>query len=141
MEITFEGLREAGIRIPKPLGQTVSIIGGIVIGQAAVQAGIVSAPLVIVVSITGIAAFIIPHFELGLAFRLLRFPVLLMGGTLGLFGVVISIYLIYWYMVSLRSFGVPYMQPFAPLVLRDFKDTFVRVPWFRMKKNQSLRCG
>ncbi|WP_418041304.1 MULTISPECIES: spore germination protein [Paenibacillus] len=134
MEITFEGLREAGIRIPKPLGQTVSIIGGIVIGQAAVQAGIVSAPLVIVVSITGIAAFIIPHFELGLAFRLLRFPVLLMGGSLGLFGVVISIYLIYWYMVSLRSFGVPYMQPFAPLVLRDFKDTFVRVPWFRMKK-------
>ncbi|MCM3173499.1 spore germination protein [Paenibacillus sp. MER 99-2] len=134
MEITFEGLREAGIRIPKPLGQTVSIIGGIVIGQAAVQAGIVSAPLVIVVSITGIAAFIIPHFELGLAFRLLRFPVLLVGGTLGLFGVVISIYLIYWYMVSLRSFGVPYMQPFAPLVLRDIKDTFVRVPWFLMKK-------
>ena len=134
MEITFEGLREAGIRIPKPLGQTVSIIGGIVIGQAAVQAGIVSAPLVIVVSITGIAAFIIPHFELGLAFRLLRFPVLLMGGTLGLFGVVISIYLLYWYMVSMRSFGVPYMQPFAPLVLRDFKDTFIRVPWFLMKK-------
>ncbi|PQP80100.1 spore germination protein [Paenibacillus sp. PCH8] len=134
MEITFEGLREAGIRIPKPLGQTVSIIGGIVIGQAAVQAGIVSAPLVIVVSITGIAAFIIPHFELGLAFRLLRFPVLFMGGTLGLFGIVISIYLLYWYMVSMRSFGVPYMQPFAPLVLRDFKDTFVRVPWFQMKK-------
>lgn len=75
------------------------------------QAGIVSAPLVIVVSITGIAAFIIPHFELGLAFRLLRFPVLLMGGTLGLFGVVISIYVLYWYMVSMRSFGVPYMQP------------------------------
>ncbi|MCP1183478.1 spore germination protein [Paenibacillus sp. 1781tsa1] len=134
MEITFEGLREAGIRIPKPLGQTVSIIGGIVVGQAAVQAGIVSAPLVIVVSITGIAAFIIPHFELGLAFRLLRFPVLFMGGTLGLFGVVISIYLIYWYMVSMRSFGVPYMQPFAPLVLRDLKDTFIRVPWFLMKK-------
>ncbi|MEC0127949.1 spore germination protein [Paenibacillus pabuli] len=134
MEVTFEGLREAGIRIPKPLGQTVSIIGGIVIGQAAVQAGIVSAPLVIVVSITGVAAFIIPHFELGLAFRLLRFPVLFMGGTLGLFGIVISIYLIYWYMVSLRSFGVPYMQPFAPLVLRDIKDTIVRVPWFLMKK-------
>ncbi|MCM3131799.1 spore germination protein [Paenibacillus polysaccharolyticus] len=134
MEITFEGLREAGIRIPKPLGQTVSIIGGIVVGQAAVQAGIVSAPLVIIVSITGIASFIIPHFELGLAFRLLRFPVLLMGGTLGLFGVVISVYLIYWYMVSLRSFGVPYMQPFAPFVLRDLKDTFIRVPWFGMKK-------
>ena len=141
MEITFEGLREAGIRIPKPLGQTVSIIGGIVVGQAAVQAGIVSAPLVIIVSITGIASFIIPHFELGLAFRLLRFPVLIMGGTLGLFGVVISVYLIYWYMVSLRSFGVPYMQPFAPFVLRDLKDTFIRVPWFRMKKEPRLTHG
>lgn len=80
MELTFEALREAGTRIPKPVGQTVSIIGGIVIGQAAVQAGIVSAPMVIVVSITGIATYIIPHYELGLTFRLLRFPLLIMGG-------------------------------------------------------------
>lgn len=79
MELTFEALREAGTRIPKPVGQTVSIIGGIVIGQAAVQAGIVSAPMVIVVSITGIATYIIPHYELGLTFRLLRFPLLIMG--------------------------------------------------------------
>ncbi|WP_159882020.1 spore germination protein [Paenibacillus puerhi] len=133
MEITFEGLREAGIRIPKPLGQTVSIIGGIVIGQAAVQAGIVSAPLVIVVSITGIASFIIPHYELGLAFRLLRFPLLLIGGTLGLIGILVSMFLIYMYMVNLRSFGIPYMQPLAPFVWKDIKDTFIRAPWFLMK--------
>lgn len=80
MELTFEALREAGTRIPKPVGQTVSIIGGIVIGQAAVQAGIVSAPMVIVVSITGIASYIIPHLELGLTFRLLRFVLLILGG-------------------------------------------------------------
>jgi len=137
MELTFEGLREAGIRIPKPLGQTVSIIGGIVIGQAAVAAGIVSAPLVIVVSITGIASFIVPHFELSLAFRLLRFPFLIMGGTLGILGVIVSSYLVYLYMVNLRSFGVPYMQPLAPFIWRDLKDTFVRLPMFVMKQRPS----
>lgn len=83
MELTFEALREAGTRIPKPVGQTVSIIGGIVIGQASVQAGIVSAPMVIVVSITGIASYIIPHLELGLTFRLLRFVLLILGGDDG----------------------------------------------------------
>ncbi|WP_020615037.1 spore germination protein [Paenibacillus daejeonensis] len=137
MELTFEGLREAGIRIPKPLGQTVSIIGGIVIGQAAVAAGIVSAPLVIVVSITGIASFIVPHYELSLAFRLLRFPILVLGGTLGILGVIVSLYLVYLYLVNLRSFGVPYMQPFAPFIWKDIKDTFIRVPVFLMKERPS----
>ncbi|MFS0728067.1 spore germination protein [Paenibacillus sp. 1P07SE] len=137
MELTFEGLREAGIRIPKPLGQTVSIIGGIVIGQAAVAAGIVSAPLVIVVSITGIASFIVPHFELSTAFRLLRFPVLILGGTLGILGIIVSTYLVYLYLVHLRSFGVPYFQPLAPFIWKDIKDTFVRVPIFLMKERPS----
>ncbi|MCP1307882.1 spore germination protein [Paenibacillus tyrfis] len=133
MEIAFEGLREAGIRIPRPIGQTVSIIGAIVIGQAAVQAGIVSAPMVIVVSMTGIASFIIPHFELGLSFRLLRFPIMLLGGALGLFGVIIGVFLIYWHLVTLHSFGVPYMQPFAPLVFSQWKDAMVRAPWTKLK--------
>lgn len=110
MELTFEALREAGTRIPKPVGQTVSIIGGIVIGQAAVQAGIVSAPMVIVVSITGIASYIIPHLELGLTFRLLRFVLLVLGGTLGLIGVFIAVFMIYGHLAHLRSFGSPYLQ-------------------------------
>lgn len=110
MELTFEALREAGTRIPKPVGQTVSIIGGIVIGQAAVQAGIVSAPMVIVVSITGIASYIIPHLELGLTFRLLRFVLLILGGTLGLIGVFIAVFMIYGHLAHLRSFGSPYLQ-------------------------------
>lgn len=114
MELTFEALREAGTRIPKPVGQTVSIIGGIVIGQAAVQAGIVSAPMVIVVSITGIASYIIPHLELGLTFRLLRFVLLILGGTLGLIGVFIAVFMIYGHLAHLRSFGSPYLQPLAP---------------------------
>ncbi|MDI4650177.1 spore germination protein [Cohnella hashimotonis] len=132
MELIFEGLREAGIRIPRPLGQTVSIIGAIVIGQATVQAGIVSAPTVIVVSITGIASFVIPHFELGLAFRLLRFPLLLLGGLLGMAGLVTGLFILFWHLVSLSSFGVPYMHPVSPLSLRDWKDTFIRINWTRM---------
>lgn len=128
MELTFEALREAGTRIPKPLGQTVSIIGAIVIGQAAVQAGIVSAPMVIVVSITGIASYIIPHLELSFIFRLLRFPLLIIGGTIGLIGVFAASFVIYGHLASLRSYGTPYLQPIAPMVLQDWKDTLIRVP-------------
>lgn len=137
MELTFEALREAGTRIPKPVGQTVSIIGGIVIGQAAVQAGIVSAPMVIVVSITGIASYIIPHLELGLTFRLLRFVLLILGGTMGLIGVFIAIFVIYGHLASLKSFGTPYLQPIAPLVLEDWKDTLFRFPTEYMTKRSS----
>lgn len=133
MELTFEALREAGTRIPKPIGQTISIIGAIVIGQAAVEAGIVSNPMVIVVSITGIASYIIPHFELGLAFRLLRFPILILGGTLGLIGVFAAAFLVYGHMASLKSFNTPYLQPVAPLVISEWKDTFLRAPSMLMK--------
>lgn len=138
MELTFEALREAGLRIPKAIGQTVSIIGALVIGQAAVQAGIVSAPMVIVVSITGIASFIIPHFDLGLTFRLLRFPVMIMAASFGLYGIIMCIILIYIHLVTLRSFGTPYLTPTAPMNAGDWKDVFIRVPWWLMKKRPQL---
>ncbi|MFF2479873.1 spore germination protein [Paenibacillus sp. NPDC058071] len=141
MELTFEALREASMRIPKPVGQTVSIIGGIVIGQAAVQAGIVSAPMVIVVSITGVASYLIPHLELGLIFRLLRFPFLLLGGTMGLIGIFAGAFVLYGHLVSLRSFGAPYLQPAAPLVWSDWRDTFVRMslPWLNKRSSAFSR--
>ncbi|WP_106766506.1 spore germination protein [Paenibacillus faecalis] len=134
MELTFEALREAGTRIPKPVGQTISIIGAIVIGQAAVEAGIVSTPMVIVVSITGIAAYIVPHYELGLAFRLLRFPLLILGGTTGLLGVLAATFIVYGHLTSLNTFGTPYMYPLSPLVFSDWKDMLVRVPSYWMTK-------
>lgn len=81
MEFMFEGLREAGIRLPKAVGSAVSIVGALVIGQAAVQAGIVSAPVVIIVATTGIASFAIPRYNFGTAYRLLRFPMLILAGT------------------------------------------------------------
>ncbi|WNC12171.1 spore germination protein [Brevibacillus brevis] len=138
MEISFEALREAAVRIPKSIGQAVSIIGALIIGTAAVQAGIVSAAMVIIVSFTGIASFIIPHFDLGLSFRFLRFPIMIFAGLFGLFGIICGLLLIYIHLVNLQSFGSPYLAPLTPLVSNDLKDTYVRAPWWRMWKRPSM---
>lgn len=107
MEVTFEALREAGVRLPKQVGSAVSIVGALVIGQAAVQAGLVSAPMVIVVAITGISSFMIPRYIAGIAIRLLRFPLIFLAGSLGLLGIMMGIIAIVLHLCSLRSFGVP----------------------------------
>jgi spore germination protein len=137
MEVTFEGLREAGIRTPKAIGQAISILGALVIGQAGVQAGIVSAPMVIIVSLTGISNFIIPHYDLAFTIRFLRFPVMFLAGSFGMFGLMIGMLIIYIHMVSLRSFGMPYLAPTAPLRLSDLKDVFIRAPWWMMNQGGS----
>ncbi|WP_410772077.1 spore germination protein [Fontibacillus sp. BL9] len=134
MEAAFEGLREAGIRLPRPVGQAVSIVGALVIGQAAVQAGIVSATLVIVVSFTGIASFIFPIYSQGLAFRVMRFPMMIMAGSLGLYGIFLGLLILLIHLVKLRSFGVPYLAPVIPLQVDSLKDVFVRFPWWSMKE-------
>lgn len=134
MEITFEALREAGVRLPRPIGQAVSIVGALVIGQAAVEAGIISAPMVIVVSITGIASFTIPRYNFGYAMRLLRFPFIILAGSLGLFGIVLSMMALMLHVSSLRSFGVPYMAPVSPFSKQAVKDAFVRAPLWMMNK-------
>lgn len=137
MEISFEALREAGIRLPKTVGQAVSILGALVIGQAAVQAGIVSAPMVIIVSMTGIASFTIPHFNLAITIRLLRFPLMLLAGVLGLFGIILGITWILVHVTQLTSLGVPYMSGISPFHGSDQKDVFVRAPWWKMGKRPS----
>ncbi|MEC0184345.1 spore germination protein [Paenibacillus peoriae] len=137
MEISFEALREAGIRLPKTVGQAVSILGALVIGQAAVQAGIVSAPIVIVVSLTGIASFTIPRFNFAITIRLLRFPIMLMAGVFGLFGIIIATTLIATHLTKLTSFGVPYMSGYSPYNHNDQKDIVVRAPWWKMIKRPS----
>lgn len=138
MELAFEALREAGVRTPKAIGQALGVLGALVIGQAAVQAGIVSAPMVIIVSMTGIASFIIPGYDLAFSIRLLRFPIMLLSGTFGIFGLMIGAILIYIHVVSLRSFGEPYLSPTAPLKVSDLKDVFVRAPWWLMKRRPSF---
>lgn len=138
MEIAFEALREAGIRLPKTVGQAVSILGALVVGQAAVQAGIVSAPMVIVVSITGIASFTIPHFNAAIALRMLRFPIMIAASIFGIYGILVVLLMIVGHMANLRSFGVPYLSPIAPMSVGDLKDVFLRSPWPLLEKRPSF---
>ncbi|WP_235949319.1 spore germination protein [Paenibacillus glycinis] len=127
MELMFEGLREAGLRLPKAIGSAVSIVGALVIGEAAVQAGFISAPIVMIVAGTGIASFAFPSYSLALPFRLLRFPLLIAGGFLGLYGVAIGLIFILIHLVALKSFGMPYLMPIAPIGKNFWKDAFVRM--------------
>lgn len=134
MEISFEALREAGIRLPRLVGSTISIVGALVIGQAAVQAGIVAAPLVIVVSITGIASFMFPTYSITGAIRLLRFPMMFLASFLGMYGILLGVFFILIHLVRLRSFGVPYLSPISPFNFSGIKDTIIRLPWWAMIK-------
>ncbi|GFN30096.1 spore germination protein [Paenibacillus xylaniclasticus] len=138
MEVTFEALREAGIRLPKQVGAAVSIVGALVIGQAAVQAGLVSAPMVIVVAITGIASFMIPRYTAGIAVRMLRFPLILLAGTFGLLGVMLGIIAIVMHMSSLRSFGLPYLSALSTFRGRELKDVLVRGPLWMLNERPRL---
>lgn len=129
METAFEVLREASIRLPRNVGGAITIVGGLVIGQATVNAGIVSAPVVIIVALTGIASYAVSGYSLSFTLRLLRFPVILLAGFLGFYGVLLGYIFINVHLVSLKSFGVPFMSPLAPLSIKDLKDTFIRVAW------------
>ena len=141
MEFMFEGLREAGIRLPKAIGPAVSIVGALVIGQAAVQAGIVSTPMVIVVATTGIASFAIPRYNLGTAFRMIRFVMLILAGIFGLYGIVIGFIALVIHLVNLRSFGVPYFSPVAPQIPEHLKDVLVRAPRWSLTYRPALIAG
>lgn len=141
MEFLFEGLREAGVRLPKPIGSAVSIVGALVIGQAAVQAGIISAPIVIIVATTGIASFTFPRYDLGTAYRILRFPMLLLAGVLGFYGVAFGVLAIMIHLTNLRSFGVPYLSPVAPQIPRGLKDVLFRSPIWSMTHRPMLISG
>lgn len=132
MEVTFEALREAGVRLPKQIGAAVSIVGALVIGQAAVEAGLVSAPMVIVVAITGISSFMVPRYVQGISFRIMRFPIILLAGSLGLLGIMLGVLAIISHLCTLRSFGVPYLTPMAPMKFRQWKDVLIRSPWWMM---------
>ncbi len=138
MEFVFEILREAVLRMPIASGNTISIVGGLVIGQSIVEAGIVSPAVVIVVSFTAIASFVSPAYNLGIAARLLRFLLLLAASTLGFYGISLIMLLLVLHLSHLKSVGLPYLKPFAPFMKRDLKDTIVRVPFWKMKERPEL---
>lgn len=137
MEATFEILREAGVRLPKQTGQAVSIVGGLVIGQAAVQAGIVSQAMVIVVALTGISSFAIPAFNAAASGRLLRFPLMFLASILGLPGILAGLSIILIHMNSLSSFGINYMSPATSGKKGQNKDVIIRSPWWSLKRRPS----
>lgn len=132
MELAFELMREAGLRMPKPIGQAVSIVGSLVIGQAAVQAGLVSPFMVIIVAMTGISSFAIPNYAASVSIRLIRFFILIASGTMGLLGFATTFSLFAIHAMSLRSFGESYLAPATPFKPSDQKDFVVRLPRWAM---------
>lgn len=134
MMVAFEALREAGTRLPRAVGQSVSIVGTLVIGDAAVRAGLVSAGMVIVVASTGVASFTLPALGLVQAARLLQFPFVIVASVSGLYGVILLGVVLLGHMSSLESFGVPYLSPVAPTVRNDLKDALIRAPWWAMTR-------
>jgi spore germination protein KA len=138
MEIAFELMREAGLRMPKPIGQAVSIVGSLIIGQAAVQAGLVSPFMVIVVAVTGISSFAIPNYAASFSIRLIRFPLLLASGWFGLLGFATVFFLVVLHALSIRSFGEPYLAPASPFRPSDQKDILLRMPWWSMDRQLSI---
>ncbi|MFL0247502.1 spore germination protein [Candidatus Clostridium stratigraminis] len=138
METTIELLREASVRLPTYIGTSIGIIGGIVIGQAAVQAGIVSVLMIIVVSITAIASYVTPLNDMGFAIRFYRFMVMLVSAVFGAVGILVCIIFLMAHLISLETLGQPYFQPIAPLVPMDFKNVFIRAPFKFLKKRPSI---
>lgn len=132
MIITFEILREAGVRLPRPVGQAVSIVGALVIGESAVSAGLIGAPMVIVVAITAVSSFVVPaQTDSG---AILRIIFLILAGFMGGFGILTGLLGLLVHLASLRSFGAPYLSPLAPLSTSDLKDVFIREPIWAMSK-------
>lgn len=133
MEITIEILREAGVRLPKPIGQAVGIVGGLVIGEAASRAGLVSPVMVVIVALTAVSSFSVPQYTIGISMRILRFGVIFAAGILGLYGAMLVLILITAHLVKLKSFGADYLSPVAPIRIGDMKDLGLRMPTIMMK--------
>ena len=142
MEIVFEILREAGVRMPRAIGGTISIVGGLVIGQAAVEAGVISNFMVIVVALTAIASFVTPIYNFSIAARLLRFIFVVLAGTFGLYGILLGLIAMVGHLCSLRSFGAPYLAPIAPFNKDDQRDIFIRMPhWVLRGRTSALKTN
>ena len=134
LEILMEILREGGLRLPSKIAQTLSIVGGIIIGNAAVQSNMVSPTTLLVVGITVVASFVVPTVDMSLSIRLLRFPMLFLANSLGILGIATGYTLLIIHLASLENFGIPYME-FNKV---DLKDTFIRSPLWKMNVRPSI---
>ncbi|MBP1989945.1 spore germination protein [Paenibacillus eucommiae] len=138
MMFAFEIMREAGVRMPKQVGQAVSIVGALILGQAAVQAGIVSPIMVIVAALTGICTFTLPPNATNYVIRILQFGMTFLASLLGYVGIMVGVIMLLTHLASLRSFGIPYLGPAAPFHLNELTDVVVRRPHASNNKRPSL---
>lgn len=138
MELSVEILREASVRLPGPIGPTIGIVGALVIGNAAVEAALVSPAMVIMVGLTTISSYANPSYNAAISVRLIRFPLMLLAAVFGLYGVMIGLLIMVLHLVQLRSFDVPYMAPYAPFSWKNLRDSLIRVPWNKMKQRPSI---
>lgn len=134
LEFTVELIREAAIRLPTYIGTAISLFAGLIIGQAAVQAGIVSSLVIVIVGATAIASYVIPSHDMALAIRMMRFLFILAASVFGMIGIVSCLSITIAYLIRLDSLGQPYFSPFSPLSKDDLKDTIFRLPLKFMKK-------
>ncbi|MFE5322405.1 spore germination protein [Paenibacillus sp. NPDC056579] len=137
MELTIELLREAGLRLHTAVGQTIGIVGGLVIGEAIVRAGLVSNIMIIVVASTAIASFVVPSYEFRETVRILRFPLMVLAATFGLLGITFGFAFIMIHLCKLESFGTPYFYPIAPFRWKGLKDSVIRMPLWLMNTRPS----
>lgn len=138
MEIAFELIHEAGIRVPAPIGSTMGIVGALVLGDAAVSANIVSPISIIIVAITGLSSFVIPNFSLEFHFRILRFVFIFLGSILGFLGIAIGIFIYFAILSNYSSFGVSYLSPYVPVTPIYDSGYFLNPIWKREKREVSL---
>ena len=149
MELAFEMIREAGVRMPGPLSGTIGIVGGLIIGDAAVSANLVSPMAVVIVAISALTSFAIPNEEFAAAFRLIKYGFIVLGGFLGMFGLVVAVFLLLGHLTSLSSFGIPYLLVSGGKHVELYQsdgDGILRAPLRRMKfrpvttrRNQRVR--
>lgn len=128
LEIIIELLREAGSRLPTKVGQTIGIVGGIVIGTAAVEAGITSNILIIIIALSALASFTTPNYIMGNVIRFLRFPIIILAGIWGYFGIVLALCFLLIHLLRLSSLGAPYLAPFYPPRFKELADSIIRMP-------------
>ena len=139
MEISFELIREAGLRVSSSFSNTIGIIGALVLGEAAVNANIVSPILIIIVAFTGICGFAIPDFLLSFSIRIFRFMYIILGYLAGFLGIAVGFYLHFIYWASIKSFGVSYFSPYIPV--SDYtknSDFHLKAIWKRENRNRNL---
>lgn len=138
VEFIIEMIREASIRLPTFITSSISIVGGLVIGQAAVQAGIVSNLMIIVIATSAIAGYTIPTYDMGISIRIVKYITMLTSAIFGIVGVIVPMATMLAHLVVLDSLGEPYFQPFAPFKFRDLKDTYIRFPFKYLKKRPDI---